>query len=56
MDIFHPVKTSGKSDLILEDKEKIKIWICDMRCKQEIHIKPESKEQLKKHQQFEIKF
>ena len=44
--------TARRSDLILEDKEKKKIWICDMACPQQRNIKTKRIEKLTKYRQL----
>ena len=44
--------TTARSDLILEDKEKKKIWICDMACTQQRNIEKKRIEKLKKYRQL----
>ena len=49
--------TSRRPDLILEDKEKSKIWICDMACPQQANIVAKRHEKLTKYRQlaFELR-
>ena len=49
--------TSRRPDLILEDKEKSKIWICDMTCPQQVNIAAKRHEKLTKYRQvaFELR-
>ena len=49
--------TSRRPDLILEDKEKKKIWICDMTCPQQLNIEIKRTEKLNKYRQlaFELR-
>ena len=44
--------TARRPDLILEDKEKKMIWICDMACPQQHNIETKSIEKLKKYRQL----
>ena len=44
--------TARRPDLILEDKEKKKIWICDMACPQQHNIETKSIEKLTKYRQL----
>ena len=44
--------TSGRPDLILEDKESKKIWICDMACLQQQNIEAKRLEKLTKYTQL----
>ena len=47
--------TSRRSDLILEEKEKKKIWICDMACPQQHNIETKRLEKLTKSRQLAFK-
>ena len=51
---FHLRKTTTarRLDLILEDKEKKKIWICDMACPQQRNIDTKRLEKLTKYRQL----
>ena len=51
---FHIRKTAAArwSDLILEDKEKKKIWICDMACPQQRNIQAKQLDKLTKYRQL----
>ena len=51
---FHLRKTTTarRPDLILEDKEKKKIWICDMACPQQRNIDTKRLEKLTKYRQL----
>ena len=51
---FHLRKTTTarRPDLILKDKEKKKIWICDMVCPQERNIQAKRLDKLTKYRQF----
>ena len=51
---FHLRKTTTarRPDLILEDKEKKKIWICDMACPQQRNIETKRMEKLTKYRQL----
>ena len=40
----HDLENARANDLILEDKEKKYIWICDMACPQEIKIEEKKNE------------
>ena len=44
--------TARRPDLILEDKEKKRIWICDMACPQQRNIKTKRIEKLMKNRQL----
>ena len=44
--------TARRSDLILEDKEKKKIWICDMACTQQRNIETKRIKKLTKYRQL----
>ena len=44
--------TARRPALILEDKEKKKIWICDMACPQQCNIKRKRIEKLTKYRQL----
>ena len=44
--------TARRPDLILEDKEKKKIWICDMACPQQRNIETKRIEKLTKFRQL----
>ena len=44
--------TSRRLDLILEDKESRKIWICDMACPQQQNIEAKRLEKLTKYTQL----
>ena len=44
--------TSRRPDLILEEKEKKKIWICDMGCPQQHNIETKRLEKLTKYRQL----
>ena len=44
--------TARRPDLILEDKEKKKIWICDMACPQQRNIEVKRVEKLTKYRQL----
>ena len=44
--------TARRPDLILEDKEKKKIWICDMACPQQRNIEKKRVEKLTKYRQL----
>ena len=44
-----------RPDLILEDKEKKKIWICDMACPQQQNIATKRLRKLTKYQQLTFK-
>ena len=44
--------TARRSDLILEDKEKKKIWICDMACPRQCKIETKRIEKLTKYRQL----
>ena len=44
--------TARRPDLILEDKEKKKIWICDMACPQQRNIETKKIEKLTKYKQL----
>ena len=44
--------TSRRPDLILEEKEKKKIWICDMACPQQHNIETKRLEKLTKYRQL----
>ena len=44
--------TARRPDLILEDKEKKKIWICDMACPQQRNIEIKRIEKLAKYKQL----
>ena len=56
---FHLRKTttSRRPELMLEDKQKITIWICDMACLQERNIETKMNDKRTKYQQlaFEIR-
>ena len=56
---FHLRKTTTarRPDLILEDKEQMKIWVCDMACPQQRNIEMKRLEKLTKYKQlaFEIR-
>ena len=49
--------TSRRPDLVLEDKEKKKIWICDMACPQQANIAAKRNEKVTKYRQltFELR-
>ena len=49
--------TTRRPDLILEDKEKKYIWICDMACSQEVNIVEKRNDKQAKYRQlaFELK-
>ena len=49
--------TSRRPDLVLEDKEKKKIWICDMACPQQAKIAAKRNEKVTKYRQlaFELR-
>ena len=49
--------TSGRPDLVLEDKEKKKIWICDLACPQNANIAAKRDENMTKYRQlaFELR-
>ena len=51
---FHLRKTTTarRPDLILEDKEKKKIWICDMACPQQRNIEAKRLDKLTKYRQL----
>ena len=51
---FHLRKTTTarRPDLILEDKEKKKIWICDMACPQQRNIQAKRLDKLTKYRQL----
>ena len=51
---FHlrKTRTASRPDLILEDKEKKKIWICDMACLQQHNIDTKRLEKLTKYRQL----
>ena len=44
--------TARRPDLILEDKEKKKIWICDMACPQQRNIEAKRLDKLTKYRQL----
>jgi len=44
--------TSWRPDLILEDKERKKTWICDMTCPQQRNIETKRLEKLTKYRQL----
>ena len=44
--------SARRPDLTLEDKERKRIWICDMACPQENNIEAKVKEKLDKYQQL----
>ena len=44
--------TARRPDLILEDKEKKKIWICDMACPQQRNIQAKRLDKLTKYRQL----
>ena len=46
------ITTSRRPDLILEEKEKKKIWICDMVCPQQQNIATKRLEKLIKYRQL----
>ena len=46
--------TSRRPDLVLEDKEKKKIWICDMACSQQANIAAKRNEKVTKYRQLAI--
>ena len=54
---FHLRKTTTarRPDLILEDKEKKKIWICDMACPQQRNIQAKRLDKLTKYRQLAYK-
>ena len=49
--------TSGRPDLVLEDKKKKKIWIFDMACQQQANIAAKRNEKVTKYRQlaFELR-
>ena len=47
--------TSRRPDLELEDKERKKIWICDMACPQQANIAVKRNEKVTKYQQLVFK-
>ena len=49
--------TSRRPDLVLEDKERNKIWICDMACPQQANIAAKRNEKVTKYRQlaFELR-
>ena len=49
--------TFRRPDLVLEDKERNKIWICDMACSQQANIETKRNEKVTKHRQlaFELR-
>ena len=49
--------TSRRPDLVLEDKERKKIWICDMACPQQANIAAKRNEKVTKYRQlaFELR-
>ena len=49
---LHKTTTARRSDLILEDKEKKKIWICDMACPQQRNIQAKRLDKLTKYRQL----
>ena len=49
---LHKTTTTRRPDFILEDKEKKKIWICDMGCPQQRNIKTKRIEKLTKYRQL----
>ena len=49
---LHKTTMARRPDLILEDKEKKKIWICDMACPQQRNIETKRIEKLTKHRQL----
>ena len=44
--------SARRPDLTLEDKERKRVWICDMACPQESNIEAKVKEKLDKYQQL----
>ena len=53
---FHLRKTTTarRPDLILEDKEQKKIWVCDMACPQQRNVETKRLEKLTKYRQLEF--
>ena len=49
---LHKTTTARRPDLILEDKEKKKIWICDMACLQLRNIQAKRLYKLTKYRQL----
>ena len=51
------ITTSRRPDLVLEDKERNKIWICDMACPQQANIAAKRNEKMTKYRQlaFELR-
>ena len=49
--------TSRRPDSVLEDKERRKIWICDMTCPQQANIAAKRNEKVTKYRQlaFELR-
>ena len=49
--------TSRRPDLVLDDKERKKIWICDMACPQQANIAAKRNEKVTKYRQlaFELR-
>ena len=45
-------QTARRTDLILEDKEKKYIWICDIACPQDINIVEKRNEKQTKYKQL----
>ena len=54
---FPKTTTSRRPDLVLQDKEKKKIWICDVACLQQPNIAAKRNEKVTKYRQlaFELK-